>query len=118
MADFLFFLLKWDKSDENGEHKAQEREAPDIQGTGPYMVPDRYIRHARSQQQGCRHGANERGAKSQDLHGNCDGQGFQTEGLSDTEHDGQHSVEIAVCIKKQGQRHSQCAEQQVQMLSQ
>ena len=54
--------LKRNKSDQNGEQKAQEREAPDIQGAGLDVVPDRYIRHARGQQQCGRHGADERGA--------------------------------------------------------
>ena len=113
----LILSLKWNKSNENGEQQAQNREAPDIQGADLDVVPDRYLCHPRGQQHGGCHGTDERGAYPQDQHGNCDGQDLQAESLSDSEHDGQHSVEIAVCIEGQRQRQSQHAEQKMQMLS-
>ena len=54
--------LKWNKSDKNGEQQAQRREAPDIECAGLDVIPNRYIRHARSQQQGSCHRTDEGGA--------------------------------------------------------
>ena len=82
------------------------------------MISDRYIRHARSQQQGCRHGTDERGAKSQDLHGNCDGQGLQTESLSDADHNRQQAIEIAVGVEKDADQHGGQADDQRKMPAQ
>lgn len=70
------------------------------------MVLDVHVCQANAQKGGRNHGADEGGAVSAYHHGNGNGSGGDAEALSDPDHYRKHSVEIAVRIEGQGQRHA------------